>query len=71
MEIRRRKAARPIGSISKVSGLTRFETRLKRRGESCQLPKRNRLANFAHDVKVKVEIVVGVQDCTENLVGKK
>jgi hypothetical protein len=39
---------------------------LKVRAESFELPKTNSVANFAHDVKVKVQVVVGVQDrCQE------
>src|SRR6266852_1154713 len=48
-----------------------FEARLKLCGESSQVPKRDSLANFPHDVKVKVEVVVGVQDRREDFVGHK
>src|SRR5580658_1628207 len=38
------------------------EACLKIRAESFETSKTDSLANFPHDVKVKVEIVVGVQD---------
>ena len=37
--------------------------------ESRQIPKTDSLANFAHDVKVKEKIVVGVQDRGEKFAG--
>src|ERR1039457_4850784 len=46
------------------------EACLKVRAESFQLPKRNSLTNLTHDVKVKVEIVVGVQDHREKFSGR-
>jgi curli biogenesis system outer membrane secretion channel CsgG len=42
-----------------------FEACLKVRAESFELSKTDSLANFDHHVKVKVEVVVGVQDCRE------
>src|ERR1700690_336253 len=41
------------------------EACLKVRAETFELPKLDSLTNLAHDVKVKVEIVVGVQDDRE------
>src|ERR1700733_6756756 len=43
------------------------EACLKVRTEFLELPKTDSLANFTHDVKVKVEVVVGVQDRREKL----
>src|SRR5713226_4851876 len=39
--------------------------------ESCQIPKLNSLADSPHDVKVKVEVVEGVQDRGQDLSGDK
>src|SRR5580700_7491543 len=39
-----------------------FEACLKVRAESFELSKTDSLPNFPHDVKVKVDVVVGVQD---------
>jgi hypothetical protein len=37
-----------------------FQTSLKVRAELFEVPKTDSVANFAHDVKVKVDVVVGV-----------
>ena len=42
-----------------------FQTSLKVRAELFELPKTDSVANFAHDVKVKVNVVVGVQNYRE------
>src|SRR5271156_1885628 len=42
-----------------------FQTSLKVRAELFELPKTDSVANFAHDVKVKIDIVGGVQDDRE------
>src|SRR5712691_791823 len=65
---------RPFSVLApRASGQLRpaFEARLKLCGESSQVPKRDSLANFPHDVKVKVEVVVGVQDRRQDFVGHK
>src|ERR1700689_4703530 len=46
------------------------EACLKVRAETIELPKLDSLTNLAHDVKVKVEIVVGVQDYREKFSGR-
>ena len=46
-----------------------FQTSLKVRAELFELPKTDSLANFAHYVKVKVNVVVGVQDGGEEFSG--
>ena len=54
-----------------ASGFTRADTRLELRGECSQFPERDSLANLAHCVKEKRNIVVGVQDGGQNLIGLK
>jgi hypothetical protein len=50
-------------------GFVLFQTSLKVRAELFELPKTDSLANFAHYVKVKVNVVVGVQDRSEEFSG--
>src|SRR6185437_12183667 len=49
-------------------GDSRFETSLKRRTEFPEVPKTDSLADFGHDVKVKVDVMEGVQSGAENFV---
>src|SRR5271170_6163698 len=70
---RRRNPPRPAGYIPQKVPLPPFthpapawvcllEACLKVRAETFELPKTDSLPNFPHDVKVKVEVVVSVQD---------
>ena len=47
-----------------------FQTSLKVRAELFELPKTDSVANLAHDVKVKVNVVVGVQNNREEFSGR-
>ena len=47
-----------------------FQTSLKVRAELFELPKTDSVANFAHVVKVKVNVVVGVQNYREKFSGR-
>src|SRR5690348_10817708 len=49
-------------------GDSRFETSLKRRTEFPEVPKTDSLADFGHDVKVKVDVMEGVQSRAEDFV---
>src|SRR5581483_538498 len=51
--------------------MTRFQTRLKLGREPRQVPKRDSLSDCLHDVKKKVQVVVGVQDGAKDFVGSK
>src|SRR5215472_5294611 len=44
-----------------------FEACLKVRAESSELSKTDSLPNFPHDVKVKVDVVMGIQDACQRL----
>src|ERR1700687_2435087 len=46
------------------------EACLKVRAETFEFPKLDSLTNLTHDVKVKVEVVVGVQDHREKFSGR-
>ena len=58
-------AAPPCDRAQHLLGFVLFQTSLKVRAELFELPKTDSLANFAHYVKVKVDVVVGVQDDRE------
>src|SRR5580698_6903242 len=47
-----------------------LEACLEVSAESSEIPKLDSLPNFAHGVKVKVDVVVGVQDRSQQLVRK-
>src|SRR5277367_3294016 len=47
-----------------------FQTSLKVSAELFELPKTDSVANFAHVVKVKVNVVVGVQNYREKFSGR-
>src|SRR5271155_3528277 len=55
-------AAPPCDRAQHLLGFVLFQTSLKVRAELIELPKTDSLANFAHYVKVKVNVVVGVQN---------
>src|SRR5271154_265340 len=50
-------------------GMPDIEACVQVRAESREIPKTDSLANFAHHVKVKVDVVVGVQDGRKELAG--
>src|SRR5271156_71007 len=58
-------AAPPCDRAHQPLGFVLFQTSLKVRAELFELPKTDSLANFAHYVKVKVDVVVGVQNYRE------
>src|SRR5580658_1929516 len=51
-------------------GMPVLEACLEVSAESSEIPKLDSLPNFAHGVKVKVDIVVGVQDRRQQLIRK-
>src|SRR5271154_64588 len=55
-------AAPPCDRAQHPLGFVLFQTSLKVKAELIELPKTDSLANFAHYVKVKVDVVVGVQN---------
>ncbi len=55
-------AAPPRDRAQHLLGFVLFQTSLKVRAELFELPKTDSVANFAHYVKVKVDVVVGVQN---------
>ena len=58
-------AAPPCDRAQHLLGFVLFQTSLKVRAELFELPKTDSLANFVHYVKVKVDVVVGVQNYRE------
>src|SRR4029077_18003590 len=57
----------PASSRAQPTLILPFEACLKVRAESFELSKTDSLANLTHDVKVKVDVVVGVQDACKRL----
>src|SRR5271154_956950 len=52
-------------------GMPDIEACVQVRAESREIPKTDSLANFAHHVKVKVDVVVGVQDRAKQFIRKE
>jgi hypothetical protein len=63
-------AAPPCNRAQHLLGFVLFQTSLKVRAELFELPKTDSLANFAHYVKVKVDVVVGVQNCRKKFTAR-
>src|SRR5580704_17636338 len=63
-------AAPPCDRAHQPLGFVLFQTSLKVRAELFELPKTDSLANFAHYVKVKVDVVVGVQNCRKKFTAR-
>src|ERR1700683_4626164 len=64
-------AAPPCDRAHQLPGFVLFQPSLKVRAELFELPKTDSVANFAHYVKVKVDVVVGVQNDREEFSARR